>query len=151
MMTVFETDGILLKPCLLQPCFHMAGIRPPRTLVTNMCERCYIVSEVILIIISGIVRHMTSQKIRCQNCLTNLLLPVSFSYAPTSPPIYINISGTKWVSINEPHLLTTFLKLHIHVCTYTYIYRERDIHTHIYTYTYTYTYTYIYTYTHICI
>ena len=23
--TMFEFDGILLKPCLLQPCFHVAG------------------------------------------------------------------------------------------------------------------------------
>ena len=26
MMTMFDFDGILLKPCLLQPCFHVAGI-----------------------------------------------------------------------------------------------------------------------------
>ena len=25
-ITMFEFDGILLKPCLLQPCFHVAGI-----------------------------------------------------------------------------------------------------------------------------
>ena len=24
---MFELDGILLKPCLLQPCFHVAGSR----------------------------------------------------------------------------------------------------------------------------
>ena len=24
-ITMFEFDGILLKPCLLQPCFHVAG------------------------------------------------------------------------------------------------------------------------------
>ena len=28
MITVFEFDGILLKPCLLQPCFHVAGGDP---------------------------------------------------------------------------------------------------------------------------
>ena len=26
-ITMFEFDGILLKPCLLQPCFHVAGLR----------------------------------------------------------------------------------------------------------------------------
>ena len=26
---MFEFDGILLKPCLLQPCFHVAGSRAP--------------------------------------------------------------------------------------------------------------------------
>ena len=25
MITMFECDGILLEPCLLQPCFHVAG------------------------------------------------------------------------------------------------------------------------------
>ena len=25
-ITMFEFDGILLKPCLLQPCFHVAGL-----------------------------------------------------------------------------------------------------------------------------
>ena len=26
---MFEFDGILLEPCLLQPCFHVAGPGPP--------------------------------------------------------------------------------------------------------------------------
>ena len=30
MMTVFEFYGILLKPCLLQPCFHVAGVSPSK-------------------------------------------------------------------------------------------------------------------------
>ena len=44
---MFEIDGILLEPCLLHPCFHVAGIRLPRTRI--------IITIIVTIIITTII------------------------------------------------------------------------------------------------